>query len=233
MSIAEKLQTIAENEQKVFEAGKKSEYDSFWDNYQDFGKRANYEFAFAGKGWTDKNFKPKYDIVLNGPYTGTQMFTGSLITDLRKILEERNITLDISGNKNIGQFIQNSMIISVPTLDLSNASGVTGYAFATPNLKSIEKLISSEFTNWQDSTFNGATALETVIFDGVVAKNNLNLQWSTKLDKDSLTSIINALSMTTSGLTVTLSKTAVNTAFTDTEWATLIATKPNWTINLV
>lgn len=41
MSIAEKLQTIVENEQRVYEAGKnkgieegkKLEYDRFWDEY--------------------------------------------------------------------------------------------------------------------------------------------------------------------------------------------------------
>ena len=34
MSIAEKLTTIAENEQKVYDAGQKSEYDRFWDSYR-------------------------------------------------------------------------------------------------------------------------------------------------------------------------------------------------------
>ena len=34
MSIADKLTTIAENEQKVYDAGAKSEHDKFWDSYQ-------------------------------------------------------------------------------------------------------------------------------------------------------------------------------------------------------
>lgn len=64
-----------------------------------------------------------------------------------------------------------------------------------------------------------------------------------KLSKPSITSIINCLSTTTSGLTVTLSKTAVNNAFetsegvadgsTSQEWLNLVATKTNWTISLV
>ena len=51
MSIAEKLELIAENEQKVFDAGKKSEYDEFWDNYQkksDGSARTSYIQGFAG-----------------------------------------------------------------------------------------------------------------------------------------------------------------------------------------
>ena len=39
MSIAEKLQQIAENEQNVYDAGKKAQYDEFWDNYQNKGNR--------------------------------------------------------------------------------------------------------------------------------------------------------------------------------------------------
>mgnify|MGYP003296383754 CR=1 FL=1 len=34
MSISDKLQTIAENEQRVFDAGKKTQYDEFWDALQ-------------------------------------------------------------------------------------------------------------------------------------------------------------------------------------------------------
>ena len=76
-----------------------------------------------------------------------------------------------------------------------------------------------------------------------ITKNGFDVQWSTELSKESIISIINALSDTTTALTVTLSKTAVNNAFetakgnadgsTSEEWAALIATKQNWTISLV
>jgi hypothetical protein len=70
--------------------------------------------------------------------------------------------------------------------------------------------------------------------------------WSTSLSKESITSIINALSDSTSGFSVTFSKQAVDNAFgyviddyewfdgtNSAEWKALVATKPNWTINLV
>ena len=63
MNIAEKLQAIAENEQKVYAAGEssgyakgntegktegaKAEYDAFWDSFQAGGKRENYTRAFS------------------------------------------------------------------------------------------------------------------------------------------------------------------------------------------
>jgi hypothetical protein len=45
--------------------------------------------------------------------------------------------------------------------------------------------------------------------------------------------VITALSTTATGKTVTFSKTAKQNAFTDAEWAALIATKQNWTFTLV
>lgn len=63
MSIAEKLTTIAENQQKVYEAGQKSEYDRFWDTFQNYGGEANYYNAFTYNKFTDENFNPKYDLI--------------------------------------------------------------------------------------------------------------------------------------------------------------------------
>lgn len=88
-------------------------------------------------------------------------------------------------------------------------------------------------TNRYSLAFLGTSYLEELEIYGTIGQNGFNVQWSTLLDKASITRIINALSATTSGLTVTLSKTAVNNAFTDAEWNALIAPKSNWTISLV
>lgn len=60
MSIAEKLTTVAENQQRVYDAGKQAEYDRFWDAYQQNGTRGSYSYAFGGVAWTDETLKPKY-----------------------------------------------------------------------------------------------------------------------------------------------------------------------------
>lgn len=202
MSIAEKLQTIAENEQTVFEAGKKSEYDRFWDAYQKNGNLYFYENSFAGDGWHDGTYKPKYPII--GKWGGglNNTFAYCYITDtLVPIYVDTTIT----------------------TLRLT---------FNTAReLKTIREIHITEVTSF-DGTFNGLEKLENITFVGTIGYG-LNFQWSTKLSKASIENIISCLSANTSGLTVTLSQTAVNTAFTDNEWATLIATKPNWTISLV
>ena len=72
MSIAEKLQIVAENEQKVYEAGKKTQYDEFWDAFQDYGNKTNYANAFGGY-WNEKTLRPKYDIVPTNMYMFTHM----------------------------------------------------------------------------------------------------------------------------------------------------------------
>ena len=235
----QKLVTIAENEQKVYEAGKQAEYDRFWDIYQDKGGRSNYTCAFAHTGWTDETFKAKYDMVLSY-WGGSQMFHQSLITDLKGTLESLGITLDTKDCHAFGQMFQLISSETIPVIDLTNADQSTNYMFASPSIKYIEKIISSENTKYNAYAFQNATALIDVVFEGVIARA-VDIHWS-PLSKASIVSIINALSTTTSGLTLTLSKSAVNTAFginvddattypEGSEYYILRHSKDNWTIS--
>lgn len=61
MSIAEKLVKVAENELKVYEAGKRDH----WDVIQNYGNRQTYQYAFIE--WGDEYIRPKYKIE---PVTG-------------------------------------------------------------------------------------------------------------------------------------------------------------------
>ncbi len=80
MSIAEKLITIAENEQRVFEAGKNTERDEFWEDFQFGGIETNYNYALCGERWTDKTYNPKYPIVAKQMVS---CFMNSRITDTK------------------------------------------------------------------------------------------------------------------------------------------------------
>lgn len=212
MSIADKLQTILENEQKVFDAGKKAEYDSFWDNYQQNGNSVTYVFCFAGNGWNDETYNPKYPIRCRYANSSNNMFSYSSITDTL-------VPIYIDGS-------------------VTSMSGT----FGSTKLKTIRELVLTEKTGFA-YLFNNSTDIEYIKIVGTIGQNGFDIQWSTKLNRESIESIINALSSSTSGLTVTLSKTAVNKAFetstganngsTSSQWATLIATKSNWTISLV
>ena len=78
--------------------------------------------------------------------------------------------------------------------------------------------------------------------EGVIGQNGFDVHWSTNLKTASIVSIVEALSDSTSGLSVTLSQTAVNnmvfpftserTGITYGSWSELEGTKTNWTISL-
>ena len=212
--------------------GYKSHYHEFWDNYQQNGDRTNYQGAFMGYGWTEKTLKPKYDMT---PSRADNMFkvVTSMQIDFVEYLKKLDVTLDFSQCTNFNETFSYCKFDRIGVVDTTSATNL-GTTFSNSGMRTIDKLVlKSDGSQTFSSPFNNCTNLENIIIEGVIGKNGFNIQHSTKLSKASIESIINALSITTSGLTVTLSKTAVNNAFTTDEWNTLIATKSNWTISLV
>ena len=240
MSIAEKLQTISDNVQLVYDAGyakgfveggngsgggnfepDMSFYDIFWDTFQmaqpdENGEmkttKTSYYYAFANNHWNDEIYNPKYDIYCTA---GTTYDGANVFYDARNITDTKvNIYCENTTINNM--FTKCSRLETIRLLSLTNVSSHT-------------------------STFNGCTALKNITIAGTIIAN-FNIANSTLLSKDSITSIINALSTTADGLTVTLSSTAVKKAFetsenakdgdTSAEWAALIAPYTNWTIKL-
>lgn len=169
--------------------GRQAEYDKYWDNYQDYGKRTSYGYAFCRTGWTNSNFQPKYDIALT---SGEQMFYYSKITDLAGILKKQSVVMDTSKATNVTYMYGYSSLTRIPTTDLSSATNTTYLCSGDTGLVSIEKIVSSETTVFANSAFNNCTALEHCIFEGTIA-SDINLQWSKKLDLESLKSIIYCL----------------------------------------
>lgn len=242
MSINANVERAKEDYDRAYAAGAKSEYDAFWDVFQQNGERKDYEAAFHSMGWTDETFKPKYPIKPVGNKAATNLFRKAKITNLSQILREQGVTLDLSGitGANSEIFSNARSITHIPTVDLSNSTGGNHLFAYCDKLVEIEKLVLTE--NCEGSQwFPNCDALEKITVEGVIAFG-VSLAQSKKLNKAGITSIVNALSTTTSGLTVTFSKTAVDTAFattdggtdgsTSAEWLALVATRSNWTIAL-
>jgi hypothetical protein len=244
MTIAERTLQLKNDFDDVYQAGKESgqvdAYHRFWDAYQEKGKRNNYNYAFAGYGWTDATFKPKYDIMPNS-VNAKYLFANCKIIDLSQAVASSGRTLDVSAATNFQNMFSYAYCEKIPSINISNATDTSGM-FNGAKVITIEGLVVGETTTFAQSTFAGATLLENLTFSGTIAKS-LPISACTKLSKASITSIINTLSSTTSNLAVTLSKTAVNNAFetaegladgsTSTEWSALVATKTNWTVSLV
>lgn len=230
----------AEGESKGFENGAKSEYDTFWNNYQDNGKLIDYNYAFGGVGWTNKTFKPKYSMVnINGDY----MFRGSAITgSLTEILNKLGLEL-VFNQRYLVQTFEGAYFSEI-TFNLDpiglNASTLNRVFYSLPNLESLTINGLRENCSY-DNPFRYCRKLTNLIINGTIGKSGVNLQES-PLNKASLTNVINALSTSTSGLTVTLGLASVNSAFetsegandgsNSAEWKTLADTRKNWTITL-
>ena len=238
--------TYEEGYEEGYTEGKQSEYDRFWDAYQQNGNRTDYSNSFAGCGWTQENFKPKYDIAPENAYMIFRMNPCEI--DLVERLSSLGVSLDLSKAINTQYMFTNSSFTRIGVIDVSssiNTSPLDSVVANCTKLVTIDKIIPkvSEYGNeFSKNSFNQCIALENLTIGGEITKNNFNVQWSTLLSHDSIVSIINALSTTTSGLTVTVSLTAVNNAFetsqgaadgsTSEEWLSLIAARENWTITL-
>ena len=238
MSIADKLSIIAENEQKVYEAGKKSQYDEFWDSFQDYGNRTDYRYAF--RLWNDAILKPKHKVTTNILY---EIFYQA--TNLTTVNSEWFEVLET--NNNCYSAFNRCSDLEIIDVDIFFTTGAPASAFQTTftycsklrKIKKIKTVATAGYTN----CFIGCSALEEVIFDGEIGQGNLDLSPCKLLNKPSIESVVNCLSTTTSTLTVKLSIDAVKKAFETSEgandgdaseeWNTLANTKENWTISLV
>lgn len=253
MSVAEKLTTIAENQQKVYDAGynkgkaeggdteaayqqgKEAERKAVWDAIQDHGNRADYSYAFHNTKQSKESFRPVYDI---RPTTAAYMFDHSNrakidAISMTDVEESCGIVFDFSNCTDFNYAFCCSCFNELNVIDLSNAAKTyqafyNGYSDL--DFIRINRLIFSEKTVIQWGFFGSCSDLEYVGFEGTIA-NSIDIHWS-PLVRASLESAMSALSGTTTGLTASFKKTAVEAAFTTDEWNALVATKSNWTITL-
>lgn len=221
----------------VYDQGFNDGYDLVWDCLQDYGARKSYQSAFYG--WHHSSFHPKYKVKPTEALGAQNMFFAAWITKIYKNyfdLSGMPSTADVSGMFSWCTELEHMEDIGLPAP--ANYGHTWNYC---RNLKTIDVMRCSASTKFNSNTFMSCSALENLTVSGTIGQSGLNLQYSTKLSKASITSIINALSTTTSGLSITLSKTAVETAFppasgtltANIEWNTLKMTRNNWTINLL
>ena len=230
---------------EVYEKGKQSTYDVFWDSYQDNGNRTDYSNVFSGAGWNAETFKPKYDIV---PTNGYMIFRASNIAvDLVAHLENLGVNLDFSNCSTTQYMFNQTSFTRLGVLDFSGSG--RPYALDntfnnSKNLITIDKIILRTGSKGEfDNAFPGCTALKNVTFVGKITKTGLNMSTCPNLSKDSIENIIDCLDEDASGQSITLSEAAVDKAFESDEgnndgtstvnWLIMTNKRPNWTISLV
>ena len=188
MNKQEQLQTIKENVPKVNNAGKKdgydegytagkaeggNYYDEFWDSCQDSGNRVNYDKAFAGIGWNDTTFKPKYTM---SPTNASTMFRASKITNLKKILADCGVELDFSKITNgiyCSDTFRESDVTDLGIVDVSSVNNVYGLFYQARKLVNVEKVIlaSDGSVKMPADNFSGVNKLKEIRFEGLIASS--------------------------------------------------------------
>ncbi len=168
MSIAQKLTTIAENEQKVYEAGRQAEYNELWDNIQTNGTKTDYTNMFAGKAWTTNTFKPKHPIK---PKRAQNMFG-----DSGKIDNDYIKSIDFSECAAMVNCFRNSGVVRLGVVDCSKATkgwnGITQVFYACHSLVEIALFIPPNDTTLPyNSTFGSCTGLKEIRFGGAICQS--------------------------------------------------------------
>ena len=189
-----------EGHEAGIEVGKQAEYDRFWDNFQNYGKRKNYRHAFSGAGWTNDTLKPKYPIVFDGSQSqqcGSMFAFLNRYAETEPYIDLEHITkmIDFSkctwadstfANANIKNIYADLSNCTRLYLTFSNADGVMA-------LDNVYIKVSEKCTSYS-STFNYAYNLTTIRFlEGSVIAATISFAQCTKLTVESTLSIIEAL----------------------------------------
>ena len=227
------LDDMATDIPKVYEAGKKSQHDEFWDNFQDYGNRICYRYGFSGHGWNEENFKPKYKIIPVGNADGMFCEFGRSPSSVSDMFDYRLVKdkIDLSQVKSGVGIFANS-IFNYIDVDLSNATSLWGCfrndwrRIYTTHIKLKVSERCTEFS----AIFGYQYDLTDLIFvEGSVIARSISVS-SPNLTHESLMSIINALkdySGTTSTYTLTLHADA-KAKLTESDIATI--TQKGWTL---
>lgn len=229
MSLTEKVLRAKDDLDALYEAGKQAEYDRFWDAFQQNGTRTDYGSAFAGVGWNDALFNPKY---IMKPTWAERMFYKIGIKNLA------TDKLDLSLAANANYMFAEALTERIGVIDLSNVTSANGAFYYVTKLHTIDKIIlnANGTTKSNGSLLQHCPKLQNVQFEGVFAES-MNFNGCTSLSRDSIESIVNALSPDTSGLTLSLPRVAVVNAFgsaseDEGDWYWVMMTKPNWSFAL-
>lgn len=234
-TIADIVVTMAENEQKVYDAGKQAERDAFWGALTKKGTRTDYANAFRDGYWTDANFNPTYTIA---PRSADMTFEESGI-EYSLYTDKFDMSKSTSGYRTFSS----SAIKKLKKIDMRAVTWSSSTFEYCGSLESIDEFYPATKCDF-NYEFYGCSNLRHIIFMSAISRTGLDMGSCKKLDKASIDSIFNWMSSNTSGLTLTLSKEAVDAALYDEstqtpgsetlDWEFFYeGRRSNWTIQLV
>ena len=192
-----KLITIAENEQKVYDNGvadgKQAENDVFWDVISYHQTRTDYQRAF--RGWACQYIRPPFKITPTARYGDHYMFA-----DNKELLKVEKEFFDLSQLKELSQ-TSNSYghmrtfsgcmgIVEIEDIGMPSAAYDATF-YDCVKLEKIEVVRSQEDTFYNLHSFGYCSKLQHLVIEGVIG-TDFNIKWS-PLSVASLKSIIKHL----------------------------------------
>ena len=216
-------------------------YFSYYNNRNTLVAKLKYSDTSKGEVFGDMFFScsklttiPQID-TSNGTNFGSMFYGCSGLTMIPQI--------DTSNGTNFSDMFSGcSGLTMIPQIDTSNGTRFDYMFCGCSKLTTILQIDTTKGTRF-DYMFSSCSGLTNLTIAGGINTSGMSLGSATKLSKASITSVVNALSASASGKSITFSKTAIASAFetssgaadgsTSDEWLNLIATKSNWTISLV
>ncbi len=184
MSIETKLINIADNVNKVFNAGlSKGEKDA----------KSLYYISMKDFQWHKVEFPKNFNFVLKTaktPYTCNAMLSGAVNVESVKLECE-----DKSGTAKMCQAFRE--MLSVKTIDLRSFNlkfdDISYFVYGSKELTTILGEIDLSLCTNVTSAFNNATSLKNIAFAPKTIKQSIDIHWSEELTHTSLLSILNGL----------------------------------------
>lgn len=172
----------------------------FWNNYQCFGDRVDYEKAFYNAGhtiWIADMIQPIYDFTVN---IANSMFRGLTdLTDFNTFLEDRNVTFNFilsPQNQALASagymFSGCTSLKSVVGLNCEKVSTIIYMFNSCHNLETVHLKNLQKTTNI-DGVFNQCYVLKNLTIENGEISSNINLGDSSQLTDLSIDSIETAL----------------------------------------
>lgn len=192
------LDGMASGVNEVYESGKQSQYDEFWNAARkSFTGRYLQKYAFAGCNWNDTTFNPKYSLSFRSLQN---VFSECAISNLAEILERNGVTFDFSSSLispfSADMFAYSSAIVHMPELNFSKITAMGSTFSYSSKLVTIDKIIlpstgATTFKGGNGGTFENCKSLANITFEGVIGKS---ISFSScPLTVDSMKSIITHL----------------------------------------
>lgn len=122
---------------------------------------------------------------------------------------------------------RNTLVAKLKYSDTSNGTNFSNMFNGCSGLTTIPQLDTSKGTEF-GGMFYGCSALTNLTIAGSINTSGMNLKSATKLSKASITSVVNALSASASGKSITFSKTAIDSAFETSSGAADGSTSDEW-----